>query len=272
MTLTRASRYPALQSRAQFMGKVQHSVSTTSSDMNGNSLLKQKFRELDISTSLISSEDEEKIDSKIEVSKGRNRSVHWDKSSIGQYVSTPKQSVPDFAVPPVVKSVFEPRFPLNRRVSVEPRQFVLEKIGMMMDDELLSESETGDAISLAMKPDSTFEAMKSLLNSRTTLKAQSVFLKMWLGGRSSPSPIAHTSELFRPKPIYRGISQETTSGESSGEAILRSISFNQQAAMPSMSPPLVPISLQFGDRSTLSTPPLVFAHASQPVHKNEYLV
>ena len=242
MTLTRASRYPTLQSRAQFMGKLQYSSSTVpSSDgtRGDSSLLRQKFYEMNISTSVVSSDDSvEGVDVK-------RSGVHWAvEPSVDRSVRFPMRS----CVKSSVSSVME--------TCKDDRQFVLERVGLMLDGALLSESETKEAIGLAMKADGTYMAMKSLMCSRSTLKSQSMFLKLWLQTvlphQPSPSPI---NRLLKPKAVYhRGLSEETTCGD---EGISHSISFHRPS-FPSTSPPLVPIALQF-DRSSDDTPPLVFA-------------
>lgn len=246
MTLTRASEFGALESTHK-LGKLigGKSVSTRDEDELGNVselLLKQRFRELDISTTFVSDEE---VERRLEAGRPLETARHWTSA---------------------VNATFQQSQSRDQATSTcDTRQFVLEAIGSMFDQSLLSESETAEAIGLAMKLDATFSAMASLLHARKTQTAQSAFLKLWLNGhhtkRFSPSPILperseRSSEIFRPKPIHRMGSRETSAGDSH--------------SFEGPSPPLMPIALQFGPPES---PPLVFA----PVQKDslrslEYLV
>jgi hypothetical protein len=123
------------------------------------------------------------------------------------------------------------------------RQGVLEIVGDMLDSQLLSESEATEAVGQAMKSDNTYELMGCLLRSRKTLDGKAGFLRMWLRGQKStaaaPPPIhapyrttSEEPELVKPRTNY----------ESFGRKI------------PSASPPLMPIALQFPDNSPCDSP------------------
>ena len=105
----------------------------------------------------------------------------------------------------------------------DSRQCVLELVGKMLDSKLLNEPEAGQAVCLAMRNDNTHELMATLLRARSSIQAQSVFLKMWLAG-------------FREEKHKVTVLQR----------------FPTEAVNPS--PPLMPLSLHFSDASPLESP------------------
>ena len=145
----------------------------------------------------------------------------------------------------------------------DTRQFVLERIGDMLDSGLLSDNEAMDAIALAMLNDNTYDLMSCLVRSRNTLDGQSTFLKMWLKtqnrtghnvsdmepSRIAPPPL-HVSyrtlsdepEVIRPRPVYHA---ELPAAKPS-ELVF--------PPAPAASPPLMPIALQFADGSPCPSP------------------
>ena len=134
---------------------------------------------------------------------------------------------------PVVPSLRNQINKCNTQVG-DKRQEVLELIGTMLDEGLISEEEATSSITLAMEADATFERMGALLGSRQSLGGKSSFLRLWLRGmkRAEPSPIlpavcSDDSEIFRP--------------------LARSLSKCNLEVLPVPSPPLVPVSLNFAD-------------------------
>jgi hypothetical protein len=129
---------------------------------------------------------------------------------------------------------------------VDVRQSVLETIGDLLDGSLISPEEASSAITLAMSPDATFERIDILLRSRKSLDGKGAFLRLWLRGRGvecEPSPI----------PVHAAPCRTLSDELDADRRLVRSQSNLRLEFVPSASPPLVPLSLNFGSPSEFHT-------------------
>ena len=145
--------------------------------------------------------------------------------------------------------------------SVDVRQSVLETVGSLLDDSLISADEATTAITLAMCSDDTHKRMDSLLKSRKSLEAQGTFLRLWLRGRSTqrepePSPIV---------PLQQVDIHSSDGFSDFDRPLTRSHSVCRLEIHPSSSPPLMPVSLNFAEQSpTDSAPSMLLSHSLNP--------
>jgi hypothetical protein len=127
------------------------------------------------------------------------------------------------------------------------RKYVLECIGRMFDEGLISEAEASQSIALAMDDASTYRRMAILFESRDTLAARSFFLRLWLRELKTKQPFAEqhgvteTTKVVVPSQEFSGTGQE--------RPLSRADSHLNLERLPIPSPPLVPISLNFTDSS-----------------------
>jgi hypothetical protein len=180
--------------------------------------LEQALKDLDISRSFVDNSDDSDCDPKKQQAASTASSTR----------SVPKTTQPEriAQTESVARGI--------QTESVDPRRWVLSRIGDMMDSRVLDSGFVADAIDLAMRLDGTMEAMQSLLLARPSLESQAVFLRMWLEKRKIDS--SENVPLLKPKP-------ERLNSSSWVDEIAAGIN----GQLPRGSPPLCPTALQFND-------------------------
>lgn len=222
-TLSRQSRHPPLHrgdAGRSFETSVNRSYMSARVMPVERTSLEQALKDLDISRSFVDNSDDSDCDPKKPQAASTASSTR----------SVPKTHPERIARCMQTESVARGM----QTESVDPRRWVLSRIGDMMDCRVLDSGSVADAINLAMRLDGTMEAMQSLLLARPSLESQAVFLRMWLEKRKID--LSENVPLLKPKP-------ERLNSSSWVDEIAAGIN----GQLPRGSPPLCPTALQFND-------------------------